>query len=154
MNDDASQAADDGRAAIDRIARLRAIGFAVVPLPNLLGYVDGLLATRFRDGWVESVMIRGPECAIATQVPNTFDPADPFAEPETLWSRAETVVKVVDEILTEPGRVQIRPPPPVRTSRTPRHRKSPPGVAAPAREPVWPSQEPPTTASPTDTERR
>ena len=152
MNDDASQAADDERAAIDRIARLRAIGFAVVPLPNLLGYVDGLLATRFRDGYVESVMIRGPECAIATQVPNAFDPANPFAEPETLWSRAETVVKVVDEILTEPGRVQIRPPPSVRTSRTPRHRKPPP--AAPAREPVWPSQEPPTTAPPTDMERR
>jgi hypothetical protein len=83
MNDTTTAGSDDERAAIDRVAWLRASGFAIVPLPNLLGYVDGLLATRFREGCVESVMIRGPECAIATLIPNDFDPADPFSEPET-----------------------------------------------------------------------
>jgi hypothetical protein len=47
MNDTTTAASDDERAATDRVVRLRASGFAVVPLPNILGHVDGLLATRF-----------------------------------------------------------------------------------------------------------
>jgi hypothetical protein len=55
-------------------------------------------------------------------VPNDFDPADPFGEPETLRSRAETVVKVVDEILTGPTRLRVRSTAPVMASQTSRHR--------------------------------
>lgn len=154
MNDTTASAFHNERAAIERVARLRAHGFAVVPLPNLLGYVDGLLATRFREGCVESVMIRGPECAIATRVPNNFNPADPFREPEILVSLAETVVKVVDEILAEPPRVRVHPAAPMWASPTPRHRKPQPRVPPTARDVSWAPQEPPSAALPDDTERR
>lgn len=88
------------RAAIDSIAQLRAAGFAIVPLPNLRGYVDGILATRILPDAVESVVIRGPGCAIATRIPNHLDLADPFDQPETLWARTGTATAVIDEVLT------------------------------------------------------
>ncbi|WP_236794503.1 hypothetical protein [Amycolatopsis sp. GM8] len=86
-------------AAYGRIAQLRANGFVIRPLPNPFGEVDGLHATRTGLGWVDSVVIRGPEYAVAVRVADTFSLADPFAESEVAWSESGDVIEVVDKLL-------------------------------------------------------
>lgn len=85
--------------AMGRIAQLRALGFVIRPLPNPFGEVDGLHATRTGLGWVDSVVIRGPEYAVAVRTMDTFTLADPFAEPEVSWTESGDVVEVVDKLL-------------------------------------------------------
>ncbi|HEY3466439.1 MAG TPA: hypothetical protein VGL47_14995 [Amycolatopsis sp.] len=85
--------------AAGRIAQLRAHGFVIRPLPNPFGVVDGLHATRTGLGWVDSVVIRGPEYAVAVRVVDTFTLADPFAESAVAWSESGDVVEVVDKLL-------------------------------------------------------
>lgn len=98
----------------DRIARLRAHGFVLSPLPNLLGDVDGIYAARTVPGYVDAVVLRGEECAVAARVRNVFDIADPFHRALAMWSKLGTVVEVADAVLARPVvrgvRRRTRPP--------------------------------------------
>jgi hypothetical protein len=71
-----------------------------------------------------------------------------------LWSRAETVVKVVDEILTAPPSIRVRSDAPVTASQASRHRKPQPGLRTTAGDVASPFREPPAAAPPANTERR
>lgn len=85
--------------AYGRIAQLRAYGFVIRPLPNAFGEVDGLHATRTGLGWVDSVVIRGPEYAVAVRVADTFSLSTPFAQSEVAWAESGEVVEVIDKLL-------------------------------------------------------
>lgn len=98
----------------DRVARLRAHGFVLYPLPNLLGHVDGIYAARTVPGYVDAVVLRGEDCAVAARVRNSFEAADPFRRAVVIWSKLGTVVDVVDAVLSRPvvrgARRRTRPP--------------------------------------------
>lgn len=80
------------------LASLQHEGFALTPLPNLLGWVDGVHANRFVGAYVDSVVIRGTDCAAGTRVRNVFSIDDPFREPEVVWRTVGTLADVVEEI--------------------------------------------------------
>lgn len=87
----------------DDVVRLRASGFLLSPLPNLLAGVDGLYGVRFTAGrCVDSVVIRAEECAVAARVRDVFDPADPLVEVSTLWRSSGDLTDVVGELLSLP----------------------------------------------------
>jgi len=86
--------------AYGRVAQLRAHGFVIRPLPNPFGEADGLHATRTGLGWVDSIVIRGPEYAVAVRVADTFSLAAPFAQSEVTWFESGEVVDVIDKLLS------------------------------------------------------
>lgn len=81
------------------VIRLRGEGFALAPLPNLLGRVDGLHAFRFIGPFVDTVVIRRADCAVAARVWNSYSASKPLQEPETVWQTVDTLEKVVDQVL-------------------------------------------------------
>jgi hypothetical protein len=81
------------------VIRLRGEGFALTPLPNLLGWVDGLHAFRFIGPFVDSVVIRGADCAVGVRVRNSYSASNPLQEPDTVWRTVNTLEKVVDQVL-------------------------------------------------------
>lgn len=86
---------DSSRPA-ELLAWLRQVGFALTPLPRLDGRVDGLYALRFTsEGFVDSIVIRGADYAVATRVPNVFSLDDPFQEPDVTWCVVGTLADVV-----------------------------------------------------------
>jgi hypothetical protein len=83
---------------------LRANGFTVIPLPNLLTIVDGLLLVRVTSGrCVDSVVIRAVDCAVAVRVRDRFNPVDPLAEVPAMWTQAGDLVDVAHAVLALPA---------------------------------------------------
>lgn len=89
------------RAVVDRLTRLKAHGFAILPLPNLVGEVDGLYAVRLCHGFADAVVVRSVDCAAGVRVRDDFDVNHPFQTPQTLWSRVSGV-GVIDGLLALP----------------------------------------------------
>lgn len=88
------------RRVAEQVARLRQQGFRALPLPNLLCEVDGLYLYRFTiDGYIDTVVIRAEDCAVATRVPDTFDPAVPLCERHSVWSENGDLTDVVGELM-------------------------------------------------------
>lgn len=84
----------------EHVARLREQGFRALPLPNLLCEVDGLYLYRFTpDGYIDTVVIRAEDCAVATRVPDTFDPAVPLCERHPVWSENGDLSDIVGELM-------------------------------------------------------
>lgn len=89
------------RAVVDRLMRLQERGFAILPLPNLIGEVDGLYGVRLSHGYADVVVVRSLDCAVGVRVRNGFDLNRPFQRPETLWSRVSGA-GVIDNLLALP----------------------------------------------------
>lgn len=87
------------------VARLREEGFRALPLPNLVCEVDGLYLYRFTgDGYVDTVVIRADDCAVAARVHDAFDPTSPLYQRHAVWSENGTLDEVLSEILRDsPG---------------------------------------------------
>lgn len=86
----------------EHVTRLRQRGFLVRPLPNLLGYVDGLYLHRFTsNGYIDTMVIRAQDCAVAARVHNNFDVTTPLREARPVWSKNGTLAEVANELLEQ-----------------------------------------------------
>lgn len=81
------------------VSRLIGAGFSLAPLPSPLGGVDGVHATRVGGDYLDTVVIRTSQCAVAARVVNEYSPGDPLREPVVAWSIAGTAGEVIDAIL-------------------------------------------------------
>lgn len=79
----------------EAVFELHESSFLFTPLPNLLGGVDGFHANRFHGDYVDSVVVRSEDCAIAVRVRNEFDPGAPLREVDVLWCEVGTLEEVV-----------------------------------------------------------
>ncbi|CRK55465.1 hypothetical protein [Alloactinosynnema sp. L-07] len=83
----------------DQVARLCRNGFRALPLPNLFAKVDGLYLYRpSANGYIDTIVIRSADCAVAARVRDRFDPADPLPEDAALWSTSGELDSVVDKV--------------------------------------------------------
>lgn len=87
------------RGVAESVSRLVSAGFSLAPLPNPFGGVDGVHATRLGGRYLDTVVIRTSECAVAAQVTNEFSPDDPLRKPTVAWSITGTASEVTDAIL-------------------------------------------------------
>jgi len=86
--------------ATHQIARLRAHGFRILPMPRPLRRISGIYLYRFTpDDHVDTVVIRADGFAVAARMVNKFDPAEPLAETRAVWSQHGALLEVVDEFL-------------------------------------------------------
>lgn len=84
----------------EQIARLLHHGFLPLPLPNLFASIDGLYLYRVvQHGYIDTVVVRSADCAVAARTHNVFDPTEPLPEQPAVWSARGDLAEVVRNVV-------------------------------------------------------